>query len=758
MLSDDLRVALGMAMEYARQQRHEFLTLEHLLHGLLHDPRASEILEACGADLKALEAGLQEVLDEFENLDIDGDYDPVQTKGFRRVLQRALLHVQQSGKGPVDGGNVLVAMYAEAESHAIYLLERQGVTKVDVTRFISHGVRKTGPRKDVGPPVGADGEAQHRSPAEALAEFTVDLYLRAADGKIDPLIGREAEVERAIHVLARRRKNNPLFIGDSGVGKTAIVEGMAKKIAEGDVPELLAGVHIYALDMGALMAGTRYRGDFEDRLKGVIRALEDDEKAILFIDEIHVIVGAGATTGGNIDASNLLKPALASGRLRCIGSTTHEDFRQSFGKDKALSRRFQKIDVDEPSLDDAIDILKGLQSRYEEHHELTYTEEAVVQSAKLAARHITDRKLPDKAIDVLDEVGAAGRLSKRTSVDVHQVEETVARIARIPPKQVTTEDRDKLQNLSTDLKRVIFGQDDAIEAIVASIKLSRAGIGSPLKPVGNFLFAGPTGVGKTELARQLALAMGVEFHRFDMSEYMEKHAVSRLIGAPPGYIGYEQGGQLTEAVSKSPHCVVVLDEIEKAHRDLFNILLQIMDHATLTDNTGKKTDFRNVILILTTNAGAREQEKGSMGFTPPPASGKADAVLKDLFPPEFRNRLDATVMFNALPKPVILQIVDKFLIELEGQLFERDVTLTATDAAREYFAEEGYKPEFGAREMGRVIQDKVKRTLADLILFGDLRNGGTAEVDVVDGDVVVTARKKKKPESKEPESKEPADA
>ena len=757
MLSDDLRVALGMAMEYARQQRHEFLTLEHLLHGLLHDPRASEILEACGADLKAIEAGLQEVFDDFENLDIDGDYDPVQTKGFRRVLQRALLHVQQSGKGPVDGGNVLVAMYAEDESHAVYLLESQGVSKVDVTRFISHGVRKTGPRKDVGAPAGANGETEQRSPADALAEFTVDLYLRAADGKIDPLIGREAEVERAIHVLARRRKNNPLFIGDSGVGKTAIVEGMAKKIAEGEVPELLEGVHIYALDMGALMAGTRYRGDFEDRLKGVIRALEDDEKAILFIDEIHIIVGAGATTGGNMDASNLLKPALASGRLRCIGSTTHEDYRQSFGKDKALARRFQKIDVDEPSLDDAIDILKGLQSRYEEHHELTYTDEAVVQSAKLAARHITDRKLPDKAIDVLDEVGAAGRLAKRTSVDVHQVEEAVARIARIPPKQVTTEDRDKLKNLDTDLKRVIFGQDPAIAAIVAAIKLSRAGIGSPLKPVGNFLFAGPTGVGKTELARQLALAMGVEFHRFDMSEYMEKHAVSRLIGAPPGYIGYEQGGQLTEAVSKTPHCVVVLDEIEKAHKDLFNILLQIMDHATLTDNTGKKTDFRNVILILTTNAGAREQEKGSMGFSPPPASNKADAVLKDLFPPEFRNRLDATVMFNALPKEVILQIVDKFLIELEGQLSERDVTLTATDAAREYFAEEGYKPEFGAREMGRVIQDKVKRTLADLILFGALRDGGNAIVDFVDDEVVVTARKKKKPEP-ESEPKEPADA
>jgi len=741
MLGDDLRVAIGSAVQHAREKRHEFLTLEHLLHGLLHDPRASEVLDACGADLEQLERELQEVLDSFQALDIEGDYDPVQTLGFRRVLQRAMLHVQRSGKGPVDGGHVLVAMYAEPESNAVYLLEKQGVTRLDVVSYISHGIRKNATRKDVGPPTGANGEGEsRRSPDDALADFTVDLYEKARKGQIDPLIGREAEIERAIHVLARRRKNNPLFIGDSGVGKTAIVEGLARRIFEGDVPELLRDVHIYALDMGALMAGTRYRGDFEDRLKGVIHALEDNPKAILFIDEIHVIVGAGATTGGTMDAGNLLKPALASGQLRCIGSTTHEDYRQSFGKDKALARRFQKIDVDEPSVDDAVAILRGLAPRYQEHHELTYTDAAIESAARLAARHITDRRLPDKAIDVLDEVGAAARLSKLEVVDVQQVEEAVARIARIPSKQVSTEDRDKLRNLGADLKRVIFGQDAAIEAVETAIKLSRAGIGNPDKPVGNFLFAGPTGVGKTELARQLALAMGVEFIRFDMSEYMEKHSVSRLIGAPPGYVGFEQGGQLTDAVHKHPHSVVVLDEIEKAHHDIFNILLQVMDHATLTDNNGRKTDFRNTVIILTTNAGAREAGK-SLGFSAPRGGGaRADAVLKDVFPPEFRNRLDAVVMFNALPEPVILQIVDKFLLELEGQLYERDITLSATEAAKRFFMREGYKPEFGAREMGRVIQEHVKRTLADEILFGSLAGGGHAEIDFVDGRVIVRAR------------------
>jgi len=740
MFSDDLRVAMGMAHEDAKRRRHEFLTLEHLLYGLLHDPRASEILQACGADLKALEKDLVEYLDGVEGIEVEGDYEPIQTLGFRRVLNRALLHVQSQNKGQVDGGNVLVALYAEPDSQAVYMLKQQNVERIDVVSYVSHGIKKKGGRKDMGAPAGAmDPDEHKRSPSEALQDFAVDLYQRAADGKIDPLIGRDNELKRAIHVLARRRKNNPLFVGDSGVGKTAIVEGLAKAIYEGNVPEVLKGVHIYALDMGALMAGTRYRGDFEDRLKGVISALTDNKEAILFIDEIHVIVGAGATTGGSMDASNLLKPALASGTLRCIGSTTHEDYRSSFGKDKALGRRFLTIEVTEPSQDDAIAILKGLQPRYEEHHQLKYVPEAIEQSVKLAVRYINDRMLPDKAIDVMDEVGAAVHLAARAEVAVSDVEETVARIARIPPKQVTTEDRDKLKNLEPDLQRVIFGQDKAIGAVVSSIKLARAGIASPRKPVGSFLFAGPTGVGKTELAR-LALHLGVSFHKFDMSEYMEKHSVSRLIGAPPGYVGFDQGGQLTDAVHKTPHCVVVLDEIEKAHPDIFNILLQVMDTATLTDNNGRKTDFRNTIVILTTNAGAREQAKSGLGFgTGAGATARADTVLKDVFPPEFRNRLDAIVMFDKLPEDVILLIVDKFLLELEQQLSERNITLRATDAARKFFLREGYKPEFGAREMGRVIQEHVKRPLADEILFGSLREGGHAEVDLVDGKIVVRA-------------------
>jgi ATP-dependent Clp protease ATP-binding subunit ClpA len=762
MLGDDLRIALGMAHEYARKHRHEFLTLEHMLYGLLHDARASEVLEACGADLEELEKAVVAFLGGMEQLDITGDYDPIHTLGFRRVIQRAIMHVQSSQQAEVDGGHLLVAMFAEPESHAVYLLDQQGVKRLDVVAFISHGKRKDGKtRKDVGAPVGAEGGGQSKTPEEALEEFTVDLWERAKDGRIDPLIGRERELERAIHILARRRKNNPLFIGDSGVGKTAIVEGLAKAIFEGNVPALLKDVHIYALDMGALMAGTRYRGDFEDRLKGVLNALEDNDKAILFIDEIHIIVGAGATAGGSMDASNLLKPALASGVLRCIGSTTHEEYRQSFGKDKALSRRFQTIDVDEPSIDEAILILAGLKSRYEDHHDLKYTDEAIEACVKLSARHINDRRMPDKAIDVLDEVGAANRLANREEVDVHEVEEAIARIARIPPKQVTTEDRDKLKNLEPDLKHVIFGQDEAIDAVVASIKLSRAGIGSPRKPTGSFLFAGPTGVGKTELARQLAQHLGVSFHRFDMSEYMEKHSVSRLIGAPPGYVGFEQGGLLTDAVHKTPHCVVVMDEIEKAHQDVFNILLQVMDHATLTDNNGRKTDFRNVILIMTTNAGAQFAGRKAVGFGGKDGPSKSREVLDKVFPPEFRNRLDAVVDFNELPEPVILQIVDKNLLELEQQLVERQVTINATDAAREFFAKEGYKPAYGAREMGRVVQQYVKKPLADEILFGDLSDGGHAEVDYLPGEgdekgeVVINVVRKGQPEGADDE---PADA
>jgi len=743
MFSDALRVAIGMAIEDAKKRRHEFLTLEHLLYGLLHDPRASEVLEACGANLKSLEKEVVEFLDGVEGIDVEGDYEPIQTLGFRRVLNRAVMHVQSAQKTEADGGNVLVALYGEPDSQAVYLLKKQGIDRIDVVSFISHGIRKNGARKDVGAPVGA-GQSQggdaKRSPAQALADYTTDLYEKAVQGKIDPMIGRDNEIERAIHVLARRRKNNPLFIGDSGVGKTAIVEGLAKAIFEGRVPKPLEGVHIHALDMGALLAGTRFRGDFEERLKDVVKALEDNPKAVLFIDEIHMIVGAGATQGGNMDGSNLLKPALAGGTLRCIGSTTHEDYRSSFAKDKALARRFQTIEVMEPSQDDAIAILKGLAPKYAEFHEVEYTNDAIEQTVKLAMRYINDRQLPDKAIDVLDETGAAVHLAGGKVVDVPNVEAAVARIARVPPKQVSTEDRDKLRNLDADLKRVIFGQDAAIEAVVASIKLSRAGIGSPRKPVGNFLFAGPTGVGKTELARQLALQLGVAFHKFDMSEFMEKHAVSRLIGAPPGYVGFEQGGQLTDAVHKTPHCVVVLDEIEKAHPDIFNILLQVMDSATLTDNNGRKTDFRNTILILTTNAGAREQAKGGLGLVKSGTSVRADAVLKDVFPPEFRNRLDAVVVFQHLPEDVILLVVDKFLLELEHQLTERNVTLAATDAARKFFLKEGYKPEFGAREMGRVISEHVKKVLAEEILFGSLKDGGHCEVDYVDGKVIIRAK------------------
>ena len=746
MLSETLRIALGMAVENARQHRHEFLTLEHLLHALLHDPRATEIMEACGADLKALEAGLDEVLAGYEVLpedDEDVDRDPTQTLGFRRALQRAIMHVQGSGKKEVDGGNVLVAMFAETESHAVTLLEEQGVTRLDVVRFISHGVRKDGKKAKSAVPVGSDPDAPPPVADSPLEAYAVDLYKKAEDGRIDPLIGRADEVQRTVQVLGRRRKNNPLFVGDPGVGKTAIVEGLARKIVDKDVPEFLHDVHIYALDMGALLAGTRYRGDFEERLKGVIDEVEDNEKAILFIDEIHTVVGAGATSGGSMDASNLLKPALADGRLRCIGSTTHEEHRKSFGKDKAFSRRFQVIDVVEPSVDEAILILEGLKEGYEKHHGLTYTSEALEACVRLSARHLHGRQLPDKAIDVMDEAGSVGKLRGLKVVDEALVEETLSKIARIPAKTVSTEDKKSLGNLEADLKRVIYGQDKAIEAVTAAIKMSRAGIGHQEKPVGSFLFAGPTGVGKTELAKQLAIALGVEFVRFDMSEYMEKHTVSRLIGAPPGYVGFDQGGLLTDAVHKTPYAVVVMDEIEKAHQDIFNILLQVMDHASLTDNNGRKTSFKNVVLIMTTNAGAREANKPNVGFGGDASlmtSGKnarVEEALKRLFPPEFRNRLDEIVWFNGLPKEVVLRIVDKFLIELEGQLSDRNITLTATDAAREHFLEKGFKPEFGAREMGRVIQDEVKRELADKILFGELQHGGAAEIDYVEEAVVI---------------------
>ncbi len=767
MLGDDLRVALGMALENAQQNKHEFLTTEHLLHGLLHDPRAAEILDACGANLGALEIEVGAVLDEYESIDVGEDYDPVQTVGFRRVLQRAIMHVQSSGKTPVDGGNVLVALFGERESRSVALLESHAVTRLDVVSFLSHGVRKSGHRKateSAGPRgTGPDAEqVENSSPATALDDFCDDLYLKAQEGRIDPLIGREEELERIVHILARRRKNNPLLIGDPGVGKTAIIEGLAKRIVDGDVPDLLKDVHIFALDMGALMAGTRYRGDFEERLKAVLKALENDDAAILFIDEIHIVVGAGATGGGTMDASNLLKPALAAGELRCIGSTTHEDHRSSIAKDKAFARRFQTIEVPEPTQDDAIAIIKGLQSRYAEHHKVAYAADALEGCVTLSTKHLHERKQPDKAIDVMDEVGAAVHLRGDHAVTLHDVEEAIARIARIPPKSVSTEDRDRLRNLDTDLMRVIFGQDDAIASVVTSIKMNRAGIGSPRRPIGSFLFAGPTGVGKTELARQLAQAMGVTFHRFDMSEYMEKHSVSRLIGAPPCYVGFDQGGLLTDAVYKTPHCVLVLDEIEKAHRDVFNILLQVMDNATLTDNNGRTTDFRNAIVIMTTNAGAAQASGKNVGFVQSGTASRAEGIVKKVFPPEFRNRLDAIVWFEQLQEEVVLRIVDKFLLELEGQLYERAVTLVATDAARKFFLEKGYSPEYGAREMGRVIDEHVKRKLADELLFGALVAGGTAHIDFDGTDITLLAeatRPSEEAEGDEPEAEpESADA
>ncbi len=767
MLGDDLRVALGRAIEHARIERHEYLTTEHLLHALLHDPRAAEVLEACGADLDALEEEVEDLLDTLDRnvTDDEDDFDPIQTVAFRRVFERAIVHVQNAGNGPVDGGNILVALFGETDSRAVKLLERHGVTRLDVVSFISHGIRKDGRKgpEPVAPQgTGPDGESPDPAkPETALDDYCVNLMQRARDGKIDPLIGRDDEVDRIVHVLARRRKNNPLLLGDPGVGKTAIVEGLARRIVDGDVPDVLKDVIIHSLDMGALMAGTRYRGDFEERLKAVIDALEDDPHAILFIDEIHIVVGAGATSGGTMDASNLLKPALAAGDLRLIGSTTHEDHRQSLAKDKAFARRFQTIDVPEPDEVDAVGILRGLQPRYEEHHQVSYDADAVEACVRLANRHLHDRKLPDKAIDVLDEVGAAAHLGGRDRVTLHDVEETIARIARVPPKSVSTEDRDRLRNLDADLKRVLYGQDSAVDAVVTSVKMNRAGIGSPDKPAGSFLFAGPTGVGKTELARQLAHALGVTFHRFDMSEYMEKHSVSRLIGAPPGYVGFDQGGLLTDAVYKTPHCVIVLDEIEKAHPDVFNILLQVMDAASLTDNNGRKTDFRNAIVILTTNAGARQAAKPGMGFVQGTAGSRAEGVLKDVFPPEFRNRLDAIVWFEPLPEPVVLRIVDKFLLELETQLVERQVILRATDAARQFFLEKGYSPEYGAREMGRVIREQVKKKLADELLFGDLVTGGNAEVDVVDGEVLLRITPRPTPPDHGTESEpepEPVDA
>jgi ATP-dependent Clp protease ATP-binding subunit ClpA len=753
-LADELRIALSRALEEAAKRRHEYLTLEHVLLALLHDPDTADVLLAVGTDIARLERDLTAYLEsEVDKLPEGRPIEPAQTPAFQRVLQRAAFHVQHSGRDLLDGPAVLVEVMREEDSYAVFLLESQGVTRLDITSYMSHGVRKDGlvPRR----PAHAGDDEGGEVAQDPLEAYTTELVAKAAAGKIDPLIGREMELERIAHILVRRRKNNPLLLGDPGVGKTALVEGLARHIHEGKVPEPLKEAKIYALDMGAVLAGTRYRGDFEERMKAVMMSLESEEGSILFIDEIHTIVGAGATSGGTMDASNLLKPALAGGTIRCIGSTTHKEFKQAFGRDRALARRFQPVDLDEPSVDESIEILQGLLEGYADHHGVTFDEDAVVAAARLAAKHIADPKLPDKAIDVIDETGASVRLAGRKQVTVADVEATVARMARIPAKSVSVEDKRALEDLEGELKKVLFGQDEAIQAVASAIKLSRAGLRDPDKPIGSFLFAGPTGVGKTELAKQLAEVMGISFQRFDMSEYQERHTASRLIGAPPGYVGYDQGGILTEAINRNPHCVLLLDEIEKAHLDIYNLLLQVMDHASLTDNTGKKADFRNVILIMTTNAGSSEASVRTLGFGERTSEHKVDAALNRTFTPEFRNRLDAMVQFVSLPKEVVVRIVDKFIVQLSDQIAERGVSLSITDAAREWMTDHGYKPEFGAREMGRIIHQHIKRPLADLMLFGALEGGGTARIDVVDDKLTVTADPEAKPPKPSPE--EPAD-
>ncbi len=746
MLSPELQATLQRAVADTRKRRHEYLTLEHLLMSMLEDPVGIDILRKCGGDLAQLRYDLEEFLTEnVEELPEGEEPGPDQTLAFQRVLQRAAMHVQGAGRAQMTTGNLLVAMFRERDSHAVYLLEKQGVTRFDVINYISHGVSKVETGGGVVPrPRGADSEGDEgaEKTKNPLESFCSDLTAKAREGKIDPLIGRDAEIERMIQVLCRRRKNNPLLIGEPGVGKTALAEGLAVRIVEKKVPEPLLAAKVYALDLTSVLAGTRYRGDFEQRLEAVIDAMSEDKDSILFIDEIHTIIGAGATSGGSMDAANMLKPALANGDIRCIGSTTFKDYRQAFEHDRALARRFQRIDVGEPTVAEAVAILKGLRSRYEDHHGVKYTDAALEAAADLSARHISGH-LPDKAIDVMDEAGSRARLApealKVDQIRPPQIEDVVAKIARIPPRSVSATDRTKLESIEEDLKRVIFGQDQAIEQIGTAIKLSRAGLNNPNKPTGCFLFAGPTGVGKTELAKQLAAQMGVEMTRFDMSEYMEKHTVSRLIGAPPGYVGFDQGGQLTDAVNKHPYSVVVLDEIEKAHPDLFNILLQVMDHATLTDNNGRKADFRNVILIMTTNAGSREMASIKIGFGEGGIGDNRDGkkALERIFTPEFRNRLDATVFFDALPIEVIKRVVVKFLDEVDGQLAEKHVHLEVSDAAKLWFAEHGYDKAMGARPMARIIQNTLKAPLANEILFGKLKEGGIAHVDVVDDKIVI---------------------
>jgi ATP-dependent Clp protease ATP-binding subunit ClpA len=740
-ISRALEQAFSLAVAEARRRRHEFLSIEHIFFALLHDPQIVDILKHCGGDVATLKRDMQHYLDEkVERLPEGIDKTLQQTLGFQRVVQRAAAHVQSSGKEEIDVESILVAVFREPESHAAFLLAQQGVTRLDVVNFLSHGISKVGQPSDApdGVAEADEGEAEEsgaaRSNRKPLQAFTVNLVELAAQGKIDPLIGREKEIERTIRVLCRRRKNNPVFVGDAGVGKTALAEGFALRVHNDQVPDKLKGVNVYALDMGALLAGTRFRGDFEQRLKDVLAALNKEPGSILFIDEIHTVVGAGATSGGSLDASNILKPALASGELRCIGATTYHDYKSFFERDRALARRFQKIEISEPSVDEAHQILKGLKSRYEEHHGVTYSDNALRSAAELAAKHINDRFLPDKAIDVIDEAGASAQVKPVTGqkklVRTKDIEHVVATIAKIPPRSVSVDDRERLSTLERDLKLTVFGQDEALRTLASAIKLSRAGLAHPEKPIGSFLFAGPTGVGKTEVAKQLATALGVNFLRFDMSEYMEKHTVSRLIGAPPGYVGFDQGGLLTDAIRRTPHAVLLLDEIEKAHPDLFNILLQVMDHATLTDNNGRKADFRNVILIMTTNAGAQEMAAAAIGFGGRSNADKGPKAIERLFTPEFRNRLDATVGFHSLPPEVVERIVDKFVMELDAQLNEKKVFLELTPAARKYLAAKGYDPTFGARPMARLIQQEIKRSLADEILFGRLKDGGKATIDL----------------------------
>ena len=748
MIAQELEVSLHMAFVEARQQRHEFITVEHLLQALLDNPSAVEVLRACSTNIDDLRKSLANFIkDNTPQVAGMDDVDTQPTLGFQRVIQRAIMHVQSTGSGKkeVTGANVLVAIFGEKDSHAVYYLHQQGITRLDVVNFIAHGIKKTDPpetAKASDAPSEAEDSSDKNEKSSPLDQYTINLNQYAKDGKIDPLIGREYEVERVIQILCRRRKNNPLLVGEAGVGKTAIAEGLAWRITQNDVPEILADAVVYSLDMGSLLAGTKYRGDFEQRLKGVLKSLKDKPHGILFIDEIHTLIGAGAASGGTLDASNLLKPGLSSGQLKCIGATTFTEYRGIFEKDAALSRRFQKVDVVEPTVDQTVEILKGLKTRFEEHHNVKYAVAALQAAAELSAKYINDRHLPDKAIDVIDEAGAAQRIlvasKRKKTISKTEIEEIVAKIARIPAANVSNDDLSKLKTLERDLRSVVFGQDKAIDVLAAAVKMARSGLGKGDKPIGSFLFSGPTGVGKTEAARQLAYIMGIDLIRFDMSEYMERHAVSRLIGAPPGYVGFDQGGLLTEAITKKPHCVLLLDEIEKAHPDIFNVLLQVMDHGTLTDNNGRKADFRNVIIIMTTNAGAETMNKATIGFTNPREAGDEMADIKRLFTPEFRNRLDALVSFKALDENIILRVVDKFLLQLETQLAEKKVEVTFTDKLRKHLAKKGFDPLMGARPMQRLIQDTIRRALADELLFGRLVDGGRLTVDLDDRDASKT--------------------